>query len=142
MQNCSVEAWNNFVMLSDPASYGRGTSRRAAALANLFMGVANNGGLNHFLEATSEFDAQEVEAALLEIGARKAAGELAAVLAGLGVSMPAMSQDQRWAILEENWTEPLDALDVLSSEADEELMTALGEHVAKDEAFYLALAQG
>jgi hypothetical protein len=35
-------------MKNSPASYEPGSSKRTAAIASLFMGGANNGGLNSF----------------------------------------------------------------------------------------------
>ena len=54
------DAWNNFVMNSRPAAYARGTNARAAAIANLYMGLANNGGINSFLTCSYDLDASEV----------------------------------------------------------------------------------
>lgn len=129
-------------MHSDPGAYAHGTSERAAALANLFMGVTNNGGLNHFLEATYDFDAREILEALHLVGAHKAASQLEEIIAGLTVTLPPMSQDERWNVLEEHWYEGLDNLDTLSSQADDELMAALTQHVVENEAFYRGLATG
>lgn len=126
-------------MHSDPSSYEQGTRKRAAALASLFMGLANNGGLNHFLEASYDFDAQEIIEALHLVGAHKAAGQLEEVVAGLAISLPPMSQDERWNALEEHWSGHLNDLDVLSSQAEKELMVVLERHVAENEQFYINL---
>jgi hypothetical protein len=139
MAVCSDRAWNNFVMHSDPASYEHGSSKRAAAIANLFMGGANNGGLNSFLTSSHDLDATEVLDALNALGAAKAAHQLELVLQGLGTSLPATTQEDRWVRLDKCWTECLDKHDVLTRDADAELMTALEKHVAANEKFYSRL---
>jgi hypothetical protein len=53
--------------------------------------------------------------------------------------LPSSSQDARFRLLERHWSDALDEYDVLSSEADEDLMRALERHVLEHEAFYLAL---
>ena len=126
-------------MHSAPASYERGSSKRAAAIANLFLGGANNGGLNSFLTSTPELDAEEVLDALTALGAGKAARQLDAILTGMGTRLPASSEEERWRLLEERWHEGLDQHDVLTSDADAELMAVLENHVAANEAFYSRL---
>ena len=113
---------------------------RAAAIANLFMALANNGGLNAFLTSSQDLDAADVVLALQEVGAGKAATQLAGVLAGLAVPLPVMSQDQRWHLLDQHWHDDLDRFDVLPQEADDELLRQLGQHVAANETFYSRLA--
>ena len=49
------------------------------------------------------------------------------------------SQEERENLLEKYWTDELDDFDVLSSEADAELLAALKQHVRENEAFYLGL---
>ena len=139
MSTCSDRAWNNFVMHSSPDSYERGSSRRFAAIANLFMGGANNGGLNSFLTSTHDLDADEVLGALTALGAGKAAHQLDAVLRGLGTPLPASTQDERWTRLEEQWHDGLDQHDVLTADADAELIAVLEAHVAANEQFYSLL---
>jgi len=139
MPNCSNRAWNNFVVNSSPASYEPGSSKRAAAIANLFMGGANNGGLNSFLTSTHDLDAREILGALTDLGANAAAHQLKVVLQGLGVPLPASTQDQRWNLLEKQWHDGLDECDVLSEEADSELLAVLESHVAANEDFYSRL---
>ena len=85
MPNCSDRPWNNFVVNSSPASYEPGSSKRAAAIASLFMGGADNGGLNSFLTSTHYLDASEVLGALIDLGASATAHQLKVVLQGLGV---------------------------------------------------------
>ena len=126
-------------MLSEWHSYEAGSIRRAAALASLFMALANNGGLNAFLTSTCDFDAQEFVDALSLVGAAKAERQLASVLQGLGVPVPASSQSERWNTLDAHWTETLDELDTLSRQADDQLMLVLGRHVQEHESFYLGL---
>jgi len=139
MKSGPDQAWNNFVLNSEPSAYAKGSRKWAAATANRFMGGANNGGLNSFLTSTWDVDAYDVLAALSAIGADVAAQELDRVLQGLGRLLPASSQDERWDILERYWTEDLDQFDILSDEADAELMEVLTAHVAGDEDFYLGL---
>ena len=139
MPACSVQAWNNFVMRSDPVSYERRSNMRDAAIANMFMGGANNGGLNSFLTSSYALDAREAQDALTAVGAHKAARQLQTVLEGLNTALPASSQEERWRCLDENWRDELDEFDVLSDEANDELMTALARHVAENEAFYAQL---
>jgi Domain of unknown function (DUF4375) len=126
-------------MHSDPASYELGSGMRAAAIANLFLGAANNGGLNSFLTSNYDLDVEEVLDALTALGAAKAARQLDAILSGLGSRLPASTQDERWSILEERWQEDLDEYDVLSKDADAELMAVLETHVAANQAFYSRL---
>ena len=139
MPVCSDRAWNNFVMHSDAEAYERGSGRRAAAIASIFMGGANNGGLNSFLTASYDLDANEVLDALNALGAAKAAHQLELVLQRLGASFPATTQEDRWATLEERWGDDLDKLDVLTRDADAELMMVLEKHVAANEEFYSSL---
>lgn len=142
MDERSIRAWNNFVMLSEWHSHEAGSSKRAAAIASLFMSLANNGGLNSFLTSTHDLDAQEVLDALSSVHASKAASQLQSVLDGLGTALPASSQDERWNALDQFWTGSLDEFDTLSSEADDELMSVLSQHVQEHEAFYFALVDG
>jgi hypothetical protein len=139
MPSCTVQAWNNFVMRSDPSSHEQGSSRRAAAIACLYMGLANNGGLNSFLTSTCDLDASEVVEALTAVGAHLAARQLERVVQSLGKPLPRSSQEERESLLEKYWTDELDDFDVLSSEADAELFAALQRHVRENEAFYLGL---
>lgn len=130
-------AWNNFGMSSRPEDYPLGSIRRAASIANRYMGGANNGGLNAFLTNNWELDASEVLNSLKTIGADEAAKQFELVLKGLGVPVPASTQDERWELLEQHWTEELNDHDILSDEADRSLTAALERHVAENEAFYL-----
>src|SRR5580704_9093958 len=132
-------AWNNFVMKCEPADFDVGDSRRSAAIAAMYMGVANNGGLNHFLTACHELGGDEVIDALTEVGAVTAARQLRTVVEGLGVPLPSTSQEARWDLMDKHWKEALDVHDVLSTEADDELMEVLERHVRENEAFYLSL---
>ena len=139
MSDETYQAWNNFVMRSEPSAYERGSNMRQAAIANQFMGLANNGGLNSFLTSTWELDAQEAKEALKAVGAHAAAQQLEAVLRELAVPLPAMSRSERWAALEATWPDELDEMDTLTAESDNELMLVLEQHVAANEAFYLQL---
>jgi hypothetical protein len=136
---CSDQAWNNFVMLSTWEKYEAGSSKRHAGLACLYMNLANNGGLNSFLTSTYDISPQEVLDALLSVGASTAANQLEAVVQGLGISLPTSSQKARWDALNIHWTDPLNEFDVLSEEADRELIAVLTCHVHENEAFYLSL---
>jgi len=136
----SLDAWNNFVMLSEPSRHEIGSSKWSAAIAKRYMGGANNGGINSFLTSSWELDASKVLAALVSIGALQAAQQLDRVLRGLGVPVPSLCQDARFRLLERHWSDALDEYDALSSDADEDLMRVLKRHVLEHEAFYLALA--
>lgn len=135
-------AWNNFIMHSDPVSSSIDGAKRAAAIANMFMGGANNGGINSFLTATHEVGSQEVLDALSSVGARVAASQLAEVLDALGEQLPRSSADDRWRALDRLWTEDLDVHDVLEARADAELVRVLEHHVRENEAYYRALDCG
>ncbi len=75
-----MTAWNNLVMNADPELYEFGDERRNAAIACLYMGGANNGGLNAFLTNYSGMDGQEVLQSLEKIGANAAAEQFREVL--------------------------------------------------------------
>jgi hypothetical protein len=135
----SIEAWNNFVMCSQPSDYQAGSNKRSAAIASLYMGLANNGGINSFLTCSYELDAAEALEALVSVGAFKAAQELSLVLRGLGAPVPSSSQEARFRLLEQHWSDTLDEHDYLSADANEELLRALQRHVQQHEAFYIAL---
>ena len=109
--DCDTEAWNNFVMKSDPFVRQGDSDRRAAAIAASFMALANNGGLNHFLEATYELGSKEAVEALRAVGALLAAEQLEGVIRGLGGHLPPSSQEERWDLLEEKWSDELDCLE-------------------------------
>jgi hypothetical protein len=143
MENPSIQAWNNFVMNSNPAAHETGSAMRNAALANLYMGLANNGGINSFLTCSWDVDADEVLAALHFLSAHTAAKELGAILHALGAPLPASSQAERWDQLERLWTEELDDTidDVLSTAADRDLMEVLKRHVRQYESFYSGLSK-
>ena len=134
-----MNAWNNLVMNADPELFEVGDERRNAAIACLYMGGANNGGLNAFLTNYSNLDAQEVLQSLEKIGANPAANQFRGVLDKLGEPLPVATEDERWDKLERLWTDKLDEMDVLSSEADESLMVALEAHVSKHMEYYLKL---
>jgi hypothetical protein len=134
----SSDAWNNFVLGSQPSDHQAGSSMRSAALAKMYMGLANGGGINSFLTISWDFDAAEIVDALVSVGAVKAAQDLSLVLRGLGVPVPRSSQDARWNLMERYWTEALDEHDFLSDEADAESMRVLERHVSEHEDFYLA----
>ena len=135
----SVQAWNNFVMRSNPACYERESLMRAAAIANRFMGGANNGGLNSFLNSSYDLDAYEVQNALVAVGAKMAARQLQSVLDGLCIPLPVSSQGERWSLLEKYWRDELNEFEALSKETNDELMSVLENHVAANEDFYVKL---
>lgn len=136
-ENDKTTAWNNFVMRSNPGLFEKGDERRAAAIANRYMGGVNGGGMNSFLTYSYDLDVGEVVNSLKALGANVAAGQLESVLNTLGNAMPAMSENERWLLLEESWTEALDELDMLSDEAESDLMTALERHVTEYQDYYL-----
>jgi hypothetical protein len=135
----SDEAWNNFVQNSLPSAYDRGSERWAAALANLFMNLANSGGINAFLTSTYEIASGDVVEALSIIGAVEAAEQLEKVFQGIGAPLVVASQEERWDMLERYWTADLDGFDVLTDTSDAELMAVLAAHVAKEQDFYATL---
>ncbi len=138
---CSYQAWNNFVMLSDPSLHEQGDIKRAAAIASQYMGLANNGGLNSFLTSTFDRDALEVIDALRAVGAHAAATQLEKVVGSLGTPLPRSSQEERSNLLNQYWVDELDSFDVLSKDADAELIAVLMRHVRENEAFYLDLSE-
>ena len=135
-------AWNNFVMRSYP--YDRSVTKQLhqAALATLFMGLANNGGLNAFLTSTYEFDATEFAEALTAVGAFTAAEQLHGVVRGLNIALPVMTQSERWDALDEAWNEEVEHLDTLSQAADDQLMEVLDRHVRAHQRYYLTFGDG
>jgi hypothetical protein len=133
-------AWNNFVMSSEPADYPLGSIKWHAAIAKMYMSQANGGGLNSFLTNSYEIDASDVVKALETVGALKAVEQLSLVLRGMGVSLPVSSQEARWKLMELHWPDALNDIDILSDESDKDLMQALERHVLQYEQFYLALA--
>jgi hypothetical protein len=135
----SNEAWNNFVMNSQPSDYQLGSIKNSAAIAKYYMGQANSGGINSFLTYSYELDAIEVLEALSSVGAFVAAEQFNRILKGLDIPVPASSEEARWELLEHNWLDSLNDHDFLSDEADKDLMCALEQHVRQNEDFYLAL---
>jgi hypothetical protein len=117
----------------------RNDKRRAAAIASIYMGCANNGGLNSFLTSSYDLDSREVLESLEALGASVAAAQLRQVLEELGDPLPVSTQDERWERLEDDWTDELDELDVLSEEADADLTAALKRHVEEFSDFYLRM---
>ena len=128
-------AWNN-LMSSDPLAFDKGSDQRAAAIAARYSGLANNGGINSFLTCSNDLDASEVLESLVAVGALTAAKEFGSVLRGLGGTLPAASQKERFYALEALWRKSLNQHDVLSTQADEDINRALERHVVKHDAFY------
>ena len=139
MEKPSEKAWNNFVMYSDPSDHVLKSEYRAAAIASQYMALANNGGINSYLTSTSELGGCETVQALECLGAGRAAKELDFVLQQLDVVLTPSSQEERWRVLDVYWPETLGELDLLSSEANTELLAKLALHVMEHEAFYLNL---
>lgn len=131
------DAWNNFVMNSQPADHDKASSKYAAALAKTYMNGANSGGINSFLTNYWEQSGAETLSALKAIGASAAAEQFDKVLIGLGVPVPASTQGDRWELLEKYWLEDLIAHDTLTDEADKELTRLLEQHVEENKVFYL-----
>lgn len=131
------EAWNKFVLDSDPEMHVAGTARHSAALALRFLGQVNNGGYNAFLTHSYEFGAGEFIDGLRHLGADKAALELEHIVLALGVPLPRSTQDERWDLLEVHWPDHLNDIDMLGDVAEKDLMAALERHVAHNERFYL-----
>ena len=132
-----MTAWNNLVMHAAPSAFEPGDARRAAAIAALYMGGANSGGLNSFLTSFHDLDAQEVLSSLETLGASVAADQLRHVLDELGDPLPAMSEEERWDRLEASWSDALDPFDALTIEADRDLVAALERHVSANPDAYL-----
>ncbi|MEP6201450.1 MAG: DUF4375 domain-containing protein [Marinomonas sp.] len=132
-----MAAWNNLIVNAYPIVYEKGDERRAAAIASTYMGIAHNGGLNHFLTFSWDLDAREVLAALETLGADVAADQLRQVLEQIDDPLPASTQDERWDRLDDVWTGELNALDALTVEADRDLVAALERHVASHAEHYL-----
>lgn len=129
-------AWNNMIMNADPGMYEVGDERRNAAMACLYMGGANNGGLNAFLTNYWDLSGLEVLQSLEKIGASPAADQFRLVLETLGESLPSATQNERWDTLDRLWTDELDRSDVLTVEADESIVAALEAHVSKHIEYY------
>lgn len=132
-----IEAWNNLVMSADPSAFSPGDKRRAAAITSIYMGSANNGGLNNFMTAAYDLDVDEVLVSLETLGALVAADQLRTVLDKLGQPLPASTQDERWKRLDGLWTDELDKYDSLSGDADQDLTAALERHLEEYADFYL-----
>ncbi|ALJ14370.1 hypothetical protein [Sphingopyxis macrogoltabida] len=130
-------AWNNFVMLSDESN--KNEIYRSAAIANLYMGGANSGGINSFLTSTPHLSGHEVLTALADIGADIAAKHLTDILQKLGEPLARSTAEDRWNLLDRCWCDELEDLDVLSQEADSDLMASLWRHVISHKAYYNAL---
>ena len=141
MMDDVARAWNNFVLNSYPFRPGINDIRRCATVANMFMALANNGGINSFLTSTYELGGQEVVDALAAMGATSAAGQLRAVLVGLDEPLVPSSAEARWSTLDRLWSDELDAFDVLSEQADIELLQVLQRHVENEIAYYLTLRE-
>lgn len=135
-------AWNNLVMNADPSKYSVGDKRRAAAIVSIYMGLANNGGLNYFLTYSYDLDAHEVLVSLEVLEASIAAAQFRTVLGMIGDSLAVSTQDVRWDQLEDLWTDDLDEFDGLTEEADQDLVNALTKHVEDYVDFYLQMTNG
>jgi hypothetical protein len=132
-------AWDTLVMNADPSKFPQGDIKRSAAIASIYMGIANNGGINHYLTFSYALDGIETYNALIQLGANTAAKEFKTVLEQLGDPMKSTSQDNRWNLMEKLWTEKFDALDLLTVEADQDIVSALTKHIQEHGAFYLGL---
>ena len=131
------DAWNNFVMGSQPEDYSPTDSKHSAALAKNYMNGALGGGINSFLTNSWEFSGQQVLNSLNFMGAVQAAKQFADVLERLGVSILTQTQDERWHLLDKYWPENVDdSFDMLSDESEKSLMFALEKHVQSNEQFY------
>ena len=140
-ESSEYQAWNNFVLNSYPPAIETDRKCRAAAIANLYMGAANNGGINSFLTVTAELSTQEVLEAMRELGLSENATQFSAVVKGLGQELPASSSDARWNMLDQLWTDDLDDLDTLTTQSSAELMRILERHVTEYKAYYTSLGR-
>ena len=135
----NVEAWNNFVMVSEPNFYDVGSEKWSAAVTNQYWGLALNGGVDHFLCVMHDIDANDIREALNATGALVAAKEFGEFLNLIGERLSASSQNERSKLLDRCYTEPLDEYVTLTIEADTDLASALKQHVIENEDFYLNL---
>lgn len=136
-----IAAWNALVMDPDPLQYPPDDPRRAAALVALYMALANNGGILHYLELTPDHAAAETLAALQSLGATEAAAQFTLVLSNIGTPLPVQTSEERSDILEAVWTDDLDELSVLSEQSDTDLTAALDRHLDDHGAGYLGQAE-
>ncbi|MEM1065479.1 MAG: DUF4375 domain-containing protein [Pseudomonadota bacterium] len=134
-----MTAYNTLVMNADYDRYAEGDVRRAAAIAARFMGTAGNGGFFSFLTNSHSVAAEDVLAALEEIGAPVAAAQFRGVLSALGGPLPAASWEQRQADLDRMWSDALDRMDVLDEASDKDVFAALERHADAHAAHYLSL---
>jgi hypothetical protein len=134
-----VVAWNTLVMSADPTKFPQGDIKRSAAIASIYMGIANNGGINHYLTYSHALNGDETYGALIDLGANIAASEFRIFMDELGEPLKATNQDARWDTIERLWNDKLDALDVLTKDADKDIIRALNKHIHEHGAFYLGL---
>jgi hypothetical protein len=131
------EAWNNFVMSSQPDDYPAGSDKRAAAIAKNYMNESLSGGINSFLTNNWELGGDEVLRSLQHVGAAAAAKQFSEVLNRIGQPILSSTQEQRWDLLEKHWPKNADdAFDFLSDQSERSIMFALEKHVQEDERFY------
>jgi hypothetical protein len=134
------EAWNNFVLNSQPEDYQAADLKHFAALAKNYMNGAESGGINSFLTNNWQLGGQEVLNALNAVGAVAAARQFAEVLNIIDMPILASTQYERWDFLEKYWPEnAVETFDLLSDAAEKSLMFALEQHVQKNEEFYRSL---
>lgn len=138
-QTQQLVAWNTLVTDADPSKYPRGDIKRAAAIASIYMGIANNGGINHYLTYSYALDGIETYDALIQLGANVAANQYKSILEQLNEPLIATTQDDRWNIIERLWTASLDASDLLTNDADKNILLALEKHIQDHSACYLGL---
>lgn len=106
MPTKAESAWNNFVLNSQWQLHERGSRTMGSIPRQTFVGGTNSGGLNSFLMSTWDIPANDIVVALQQIGASKAAGQLQWIL-------PPTSQDDRWGVLKQGWTDALNVFGAL-----------------------------
>ena len=84
-------AWNTLVMNADPTKFSQGDIKRSSAIASIYMGIANNGSINHYLTYSHALNGGETYDALIDLGANIAASEFRIVLEKLGEPLKATS---------------------------------------------------
>ena len=94
------EAWNNFVMGSQPDDYPAGSDKRAATIAKNYMNGSLGGGINLFLTNNWELGGDEVLKSLQHVGAAAATKQFSEVLTRIGQPILPSTQEQRWDLLE------------------------------------------
>jgi len=100
------------------------------------MGWVSNGGIYMVLDASYEFAADDLSAALKAVGAIKAAEHFDSMVKQLSVPVPASPQETREVLIKAHWKETMDHHDMLPDEAYGQLLRVLEDHVRQNQPFY------